>query len=194
MATKKKTTATKPAIAAKPRPAAVETKTSTTSLFVPAGAEVVKDLIAASTQEAQRAQEKVLSFGREHVEKWTSGADKTARSFTESFALSKDNVDALTEFGKIASTLGKEYQEEVVAEWNAACAETVETAKELLACRTLNDYVELQNRAVQAQLNRAVATSARLTDLWFKLTTEATEPLNSQVNRTTSRLNKVLAA
>lgn len=186
----------KQAAAAKPRvtsaaPKAVETPKA---VNVFAGSEVVKDFLSAGSQEAKRAQERAFSFGRDHFEKWTAGADKTARKFTESFALSKDGVDALVEYSKIATDLGKEYQEEVTAEWNEICAETVETAKELLACRTLNDYIELQNRLVQTNVNRAVAQSARLTDLWYKLTTEAAEPISAQVNRATQKLNKTLAA
>lgn len=194
MATKSKTT-TKQATATKPRVAAVPTKiVNAPSEFINTGTEVVKDFLSAGSQEAKRAQEKVLSFSREHVEKWASGADQTARSLNEGFAISKEGVDALVEYSKIAGDLSKEYQQEVTAELNEAYAETVATAKELLACRTVKDYVELQTRVFQTSVARAFDQSARLTDLWFKLTTEAAEPLNSQVNRSTQRLNKVLVS
>ena len=195
----KQATANKPQVASPSVQAQAKKETASSpfagsSPFFGANSNTVKDFVSAGSQEARRAQERAFSFGRDHMEKWMSGSDKTARGLGEAFAVSKDGVDALVEYSKIATELSKDFQQEVTAEWNELCTETVENAKDLLACRTLNDYVELQNRLLQQNVNRLVSQGARVTDLWFKLTTEAAEPINSQVNRTTSRINKALVA
>lgn len=173
---------------------ALESNAVTTDQMVHAGTEAVKDFLAAGTEEAQKTQEKVLSFSKENLEKWTESTDKTVRTFAEAFAVNKEQVDALLESSKLAGELSRELHEEFLAEINTFFAENVELSKELLACRTLNDVVEVQNRAVQQHLALFFNNSARLTETWFKLATEVAEPISTQASQATARLNKTLAA
>lgn len=194
MATQTKKAAPKVTSHEKPRISAIETQVHTTDQFVQAGTEAVRDFIAAGTEEAQRAQAKVLSASREQVEKWASTADQSARAVTEFLALGKDSLEAYVESGKIITDLSKELQEDVVASLNENFARNVELAKDLLACRTVNDLVEIQNRSLQANINQITNATARWSDMWFKLTTEAAEPLNAQVAEASQRISKTLAA
>lgn len=173
---------------------ALESKAVTPDHMVHAGTEAVKDFLSAGTQEAQITQEKVLSFSKENIEKWTQSTDKTVRSFAEVFAVNKEQFDALMESSKIAGDLGRDLHEQFLAEVNTLFSENVELSKDLLACRTLNDLVEVQNRAFQSNLSHFFEQSARLTDAWFKLATDAAEPINTQATQATARLNKSLAA
>lgn len=177
-----------------PRISAVESKAHTPDQFVQAGTEAVKDFLTAGTEEAQRTHEKVLSFGRENMEKWAESADKAARTLGETLALSKEQIDALMESSKLATELGKQLHENLVKDMNTSFSENVELTKELLACRTLDDVMEVQSRALQNQLARFFDQSARLTDAWFKLSTDVVEPLNTQATQVTNRLNKSIAA
>lgn len=173
---------------------ALDSNVVTPDHMVHAGTEAVKDFLSAGTQEAQKTQEKVLSFSKENIEKWTQSTDKTVRSFAEIFSLNQAQADALMESGKIAGDLGRDLHEQLLAEINALFSENVELSKELLACRTLNDMVEVQNRAFQSNLSHFFEQSARLTDAWFKLATDAAEPINTQATQATARFNKSLAA
>ena len=180
--------------AAKNNISALESKAVTPDQMVHAGTEAVKDFIAAGTQEAQKTQEKVLSMSKENLDKWTKSTDKTVRSFAEIFAVNKDQVDALMESGKIAGDLGRDLHEQFISEANALFSENVELSKDLLACRTLNDLVEVQNRVLQSNMSHFFNQSARLTEAWFKLATDAAEPISAQATQATARLNKSLAA
>lgn len=173
---------------------ALESNAVTPDHMLHAGTEAVKDFLNAGTQEAQKTQEKVLSFSKENIEKWTQSTDKTVRSFAEAFAVNKEQFDALMESGKIAGDVSRDLHEQFLAEVNALFSENVELSKDLLACRTLNDLVEVQNRAFQSNLSHFFERSARLTDAWFKLATDAAEPINTQATQATARLNKSLAA
>lgn len=170
----------------------ISSKVATPDQMLHAGSEAVRNFLSAGTEEAQKTHEKVLSIGRESVDKWSETADKTARSMSEVIAIGKDHVDALMESSKIATDLGRDLQGNFISEVNALFAENVELSKELLACRTLNDLVEIQNRAVQTNLSRFFNHSARLTEAWFKLATDATDPLNAQVTQVANRLNKTI--
>lgn len=173
---------------------AIDSNAVTADHMVHAGTEAMKDFIAAGTQEAQHAQEKVLHLSQESLEKWTQSTDKTLRNFIATFALNTEQVDALMESGKIAGDVSRDLQESLMSELNALYNEQVALSKDMLACRTLNDVVELQNRAVQSTVQHMFNHSARMTEAWFKLATDAVEPINTQATQATVRLNKTLAA
>lgn len=173
---------------------AVESKVATPDQMVHAGTEAVRDFIAAGTQEAQKTQEKVLSLGREGMESWSKAAEQATRSLAQNFSVNKEQFDALMESGKIVSDLGREFHEQLVADANALFSENVELSKDLLACRTLNDLVEIQKRAVQSNVSRMLDQSARLTETWFRFATEAAEPLCTQASKASHHLNKTFAA
>lgn len=154
------------------------------------GTEAVREFLTTSAHELQRNQEKAFSFGREHIEKLSESADKASRTFGEAFSASKEHVDALLESTRLATELGKELQEQLVADTNELFNEHVELSKELLACRNLQEAVELQGRAIQANFTCFFNNSARLTEAWFRLATEVSEPLNAQGSQLATRLNK----
>lgn len=149
----------------------------------------MKDLFSATPLASQ---EKAFSFGREHSANWAASADKTARSVGEAISMSKEQLDAVMESGKIATDLSKSLQESIVGDLKDAFKENVEIAKELLACRTLNEFVTIQNRSLQSNVTRFLNQTAKLTDAWFKLSTEVAEPLSAQASQTAKRVNKTL--
>jgi hypothetical protein len=138
--------------------------------------------------------EKVQAMSREAIETINKSTDKAARSMGEAFAINQEQVEALVESGKIAGDVSRDLQETLVSEMNEVFAEQVELSKDLLACRTLNDVVEIQNRALQSNLSRFFNTSARITDAWFKITTEATEPFNAQATQLSKHVKKVFTS
>lgn len=162
--------------------------------FVKAGTDAVKDFLSAGTQEVQKNHEKVMSYGRQQAEKITKNADKTVRGLSEGLALSKDQVDAVIESGKMATDLAKNLHEQWMSDVNTLFAENVELAKETFACRTLNDVLEVQNRALQSNMSLFFNQSARLTDAWLKLATEVGEPISHQTTKASKKFNSALAA
>lgn len=173
---------------------AIESKAITADHMVHAGNEAVKDFVAAGSEEAQKAQAKALEISKEAVEQWTESTDKSIRSFTEAFALDKEQAEALSESSKLVSELGRELHEEFMSDINALFSENVELGKDLLACRTLNDVMEVQGRVLQNHMAHFINQSERMSNAWFKISTEITEPLNTQAKAFNTRLNKTLAA
>lgn len=175
--------------AAKPKTAAAPKKPAAVAA-IDSSVNTAKQIAATSAENSKQAQEKVLSIGRDAVENLTRSTDQANRSLNEAFALNKEHMDAVITSSKIAGDVGSELQEKLVKDLNDVFAENVELSKELLSCRTLNDLVSLQNRALQSNLSRFFDNSARLTDAWFKLSTDAAEPLNAQAAQISSQLNK----
>lgn len=179
--------------ATKPVSAIGTAMASTTEQFAKAETEAVKDFLQTGSAEVQRNQEKAMNFGRESMEKWTENTDKAMRSANEAMAMGNDHFNAMLESSKTATEIGKELHESFVAEINELFSENVELSKELLACRSLTDLMDVHNRALQTNLSHFFNNSARMTEAWFKLATEVSEPLNAQASQVSKRLNNAFA-
>jgi hypothetical protein len=182
------------AVKSAPRLSAIDSNVSTPDAMVHAGTTAMKDFVAASAQEAQKTQEKVLSMGNEGLQNWNKASDQAVRSFNEAFAIGKEHLDAVMESSKIATDLSRDLHEKFVSECNDMFAENVELSKSMLECRTLNDVMEIQSRTVQNNLSRFFEQTARAADAWFKIATEASEPLHSQANQVTGLIKKNFAS
>lgn len=164
--------------------AAVSSTAANIENFTKASVDATRENIAITREEASRNQEKIVEASREHLE----------HSATEVSAFGKQQLEALVETGKSVTEAAKEFQERLVAETNELYSENVQFSKELLACRNIGDFAEVQSRAVQSNLTRLFDNTARLTDAWFKLATTAAEPLSQQATQVAERLKKNLAA
>ncbi|MBM3617789.1 MAG: phasin family protein [Alphaproteobacteria bacterium] len=155
--------------------------------FTKAGVDAARENIAITRDEAVRNQEKIVEASRDHMEQFQSGVKEIS-------AFGKQHLETLVETGKSVTETAKELHEQLVAETNELYSENVQFSKELLACRNLGDLAEVQSRAMQSNLTRFFDTTARLTDVWFKLATTAAEPMSQQANQVAERLKKNLAA
>lgn len=173
---------------------AVETTRHSAENIVRVGTDAMKEFIAASAQETQRAQEKLFSFSRDSAQSWTSSADTAARSLNEAVNLAKDNIEACTECGDAASKVARIFNTESYAFANQLFSENVESSKEIFQCRTVNDFVEMQNKLFRTNVDAMFNQSLRFSELFFQFLTETAEPINERMADATERFSKSMAA
>lgn len=173
---------------------AVESTRSSAENVVKIGGAAMKDFLSSSAGEAKKAQEKAMAFGRENVEQMAKSADAATKVMYEVIGLSRDGVEACVECGNMTAALAKDLSSEATEAANQAFAEGLEISKELFACRTINDVMELQNRAVKQALDNFFSQSAKISNRMFEYSTEALEPINERVSQATEKLNKVFTA
>ncbi|MFW0776727.1 MAG: phasin family protein [Rickettsiales bacterium] len=171
---------------AKKKPAA---KTASAKSSKPASEKVIN-----FTGEVQKAQEEIFSISREGVENLTESAEKASKLISEGVALSRDNIEACVECSNLAASFSKDISAEISESANKAFSDNVELAKEFFACRTLNDIVELQNRAAKNTLDNFFQQSFAFSNLFFEYGNEALEPINERVSKATQQISKTLAA
>lgn len=58
-----------------------------------------------------------------------------------------------------------------------------EAVKALMACRTLNEFAEAQNKLAQQNFDQAMSTMTKLSEMTIKLCSEAMEPINGQMTK-----------
>lgn len=61
--------------------------------------------------------------------------------------------------------------------------------RNLMACRTLNEATEAQNKLVQDNLDGAMSAATRLSEIAIKVYTEAYEPINDQAIRAAKKMS-----
>lgn len=102
----------------------------------------------------------------------------------------KDGLDALIQ----SSTIALKGSESLFKGWadlvREATERNAEGFKALLSAKTLNELAEVQTRLVQGQLDHMLQGTARLSELGVRVATEAFEPINDQVTRTTKKATK----
>lgn len=69
-----------------------------------------------------------------------------------------------------------------------------EAVKSLMACRTLNEFAEAQNKLVQKNFDEAMSTATKLSEMTIKLYTEAFEPINGQMTKAMKKASETFAA
>ncbi len=179
--------------AAKNTFAAVESGRESVESVVKIGSNAVKDLLSNGASEAQKAQEKVFEIGRESAEQISKSADAMTKSLYEAISVSRDNVEAMVECGNLTASLAKDISSELVEYANKAFSDNVEISKNIFACRTINDMVDLQTKIMKSSFDSFFNQSSKITGMLFEYSTEALEPINERVSQATEQLSKTLS-
>jgi len=180
--------------AAKSAYGAVEHTRNQAENVVKIGSNAVKEFLATSTGEAEKAREKAFALSREGAEQLAKSADAVTKALYEGIGMSRDNVETCIECGNMAAALTKDVSTEVFENANKAFSDSIELSKEFFACRTINDMFELQNRITKSAIDNFFNQSVKLSGMVFEYTTEALEPINERVAQATEQFSKVLAA
>ncbi len=179
--------------AAKNTFAAVESTRESAENVVKISSNAVKDLLANSASEAQKAQEKAFEMGRESAEQLSKSADAITKSLYEAISMSRDSVDAAIECGNLTASLAKDLSSELVECANKAFSDNIELSKNIFACRTINDMVDLQTKVVKNSLDNFFNQSGKITSMLFEYSSEAIEPINERIAQATEQFSKSIS-
>ncbi|MCH6589193.1 MAG: phasin family protein [Proteobacteria bacterium] len=173
----------KPAKPAKPVEAAVAT-----------GAEAVETVVKAGAQVAAKGYEKAVAMGREQVETAVKAGAGAFKGYGDLAGFGKDNVQAVMTSGAILAKGVQDLNDVWLGLARASVEDAVGAAKALFGCKTLPEVVELQTGLAQAQYEKFVAESRRLSDMSAKLAENASAPITARVTVAVEKFTKPLAA
>lgn len=173
--------------------AAVESTRASAENAVKIGSKAVKEFMASSTEEAQKAQEKVFAITREGAEHFSKSADAVTKALAEAVELSRDNVEAFIESANLSATLAQDVSAELVNNANKAFSEHVELSKDLFAARTISDLFDIQNRVIKSTIDHFFNQAVKVSGLVFEYSNEALEPINERFAQSAEHLTKTLS-
>ena len=124
------------------------------------------------------------------------GQDAVRRSqkAIEDFAeLSRANVEAIVDAGKIAVEGARSLGQDVVETSREGVEQAADAVRALAEVKSPTEFVQVQGEYARAQFDRFVAESSRLTESFVKLAGEAIQPLSTRATLNAERINQIVA-
>jgi phasin family protein len=126
------------------------------------------------------------SRGQEAIEK----GRKTAEELAE---LTRANVEAMVEAGKIAATGVKSVGEDALQRTREGLERNVADLKSLAQATSPTEFFQLQSEIAKSNFDRMVAGFSQLTEASVKLAGEAVQPLSTRAALNAEKINEMTA-
>lgn len=175
----KQSDATKPAAPSSARPSA-----SAASTVIPFTSGLTGTLSAIGNKAPEfknyyNAMENTMSNYKDQYEKISEDATSAIRQGVESYV--RFGTSLMKGSEAIIKTCMELAQDS--AERNASAL------KNLMACRTLNEAAEAQNKLAQSNMDDAMSAVTKISEMTIKVCTEACEPINDQVAKSMKKMS-----
>jgi phasin family protein len=124
------------------------------------------------------------------------GQDAVAKSQKvagELAELTRDNVEALAEAGRIAAEGARSIGQELVASTRAGVEKAADSVRALAEAKSPTEFLQIQSDLVRASFDRMVGETSRLTESAVKLAGEAFQPLSNRASIASDKLNSLTA-
>ena len=117
-------------------------------------------------------------------------SQKAAEDLAE---ITKANVEALTEAGRIAVSGARTIGQDALASGREGIEQASAAVKTLAEAKSPTEFFQLQSELVRASFDRAVAEGSKLTEQFVKLAGEAVQPLSTRASLNAERINELAA-
>ena len=126
-------------------------------------------------------------------ERGQQAVKRSQKAIEELAEVSKANVEALVDAGKIAVEGARSLGQDVVETSREGVEKTADVVRALAEAKSPTEFVQLQTEFARAQFDRFVAESSRLTESFVKLAGEAIQPIQTRATLNAERINKLVA-
>ncbi|MEA3058987.1 MAG: hypothetical protein QOE50_399 [Sphingomonadales bacterium] len=117
-----------------------------------------------------------------------------SRKVAEELAnLTRANVEAVVEAGRVAAEGARSIGQDAVAKQRDSFEQAADAIRSLAEAKSPTEYLQLQSEMARASFDRAVAESSRLTESLVKLAGEAFQPLSNRASANAERFNTLVA-
>ena len=139
------------------------------------GADRFQTMFAEAGSRGQQALEKSRTVGEQVTE------------------LTRANVEALVEAGRIAAAGAKTLGEDAAARTREGLEQTAAQVKTLADAKSPTEFFQLQSEIARTQFDRMVAETSRMTESLVKLAGEAIQPLSNRAALNAEKINELTA-
>jgi phasin family protein len=121
-------------------------------------------------------------------------AVKRSQRVAEELAeLTRSNVEAIVESGRVASEAARSIGQDVVATSRDGVEQAADAIRSFAEAKSPTEYLQLQSDFARASFDRLVAESSKLTESFVKLAGEAFQPLSNRASANAERFNTFVA-
>jgi len=107
--------------------------------------------------------------------------------------LTRANVEAVVEAGRVAAEGARSIGQDVVASSRDGVEQAADAIRSLAEAKSPTEYLQLQGEFARASFDRAVAETSKLTESLVKLAGEAFQPLSNRATANAERFNTLVA-
>jgi phasin family protein len=119
---------------------------------------------------------------------------KKSQKVAEELAdLTRANVEAVVESGRVAAEGARSIGQTIVASSRDGVEQTADAIRSLAEAKSPTEYLQLQGEFARASFDRMVAESSKLTETMVKLAGEAFQPLSNRATANAERFNTLVA-
>ena len=119
---------------------------------------------------------------------------KRSRKAAEELAdMTRANIDAFVEAGRIASSGAQSLSQKVIAKSRDNVELAANTVRSMAEAKNPADLLQLQAEFVRGAFDRFVADSSTLTESMVKLAGEAFQPISNRATQNVERINDLVA-
>ncbi len=147
--------------------------------------------VKAGAEAAQKGYEQFTKLTNEQLKKSFPAA---ADGFEQIADFNKGNLEAVFAAGQAAAKAFEAISQEFAVLNQSVFETSLANAKALMACKTVQEAVELQTEQARAGFDKAVAQGSKLGEITAKATGDAIKPINARVNEAVETFAKPLAA
>jgi len=138
---------------------------------------------------ADKAQE-LIAEANDRGQKFAAKSQKTAEELAE---LTKANVEAIVEAGRIYAGGAKALGQDAIASGREGIEKAQDAVKTLAEAKSPAEFFQIQSELARASFDRFVAETSKLTERAVKLAGEAVEPLQTRASLNAERINTLVA-
>lgn len=109
-------------------------------------------------------------------------------------SMGKQSADAWMECGNIFAKGMEEMMKACMGRAQNVGEKNADVMKSLMACKTINEFAEAQNRIAQTSFEEAMSATAQMSEMTVKMMMDAFEPINKQVSETMKKAGDQVAA
>ena len=155
-----------------------------------------------SSKSTSRQESSIIPFANfaapqslESMEKiMTSSKDQFEKFKTDATTSGRQGLEALNKSGALLAKGMEEYFKTITGIAQASAERQGEAFKQLLACKTLNEVTEAQNKLAQDNFEELMQTATKLSEITIKIANEVLEPINEEVSKNVKKASEAVAA
>jgi phasin family protein len=112
----------------------------------------------------------------------------------DSAAMGQDQMDAVSKAAAIWSKGMEDIMKTCMEIAQNAGEKSASATKSVMACKTLNEFTEVQTKLAQASFDEFMSNATKLSELSVKVCTDAAAPINDQMGKAIKKASDAVAA
>ena len=134
--------------------------------------------------------ETIFAEANERGQDFVKRSQKVAGELAD---LTRANVEAVVEAGRVATEGARTISQDVVAKQRDGFEQAADVIRSFAEAKSPTEYLQLQGDFARASFDRAVAETSKLTESLVKLAGEAFQPLSNRASANAERFNTLVA-